>query len=108
MGRQKEKREFPRRDCLMVCRCEGEGYHSNGHIINISHGGAGIAGTNKVPAQGVELVITILLSWKKIELRSKVVWVKSGAKEPGLANFGVEFLDSLTERQDKLEDFIPK
>ena len=107
MGRQKERREFPRRDCLMVCRCEGEGFRSDGRIINISHGGAGIAGTNKVPAQGAESLVTILLSWKKIELRSKVVWVKS-AKEPGLADFGVEFLDSLTERQDKLVDFIPK
>jgi hypothetical protein len=53
-------------------------------------------------------VVTILPSWKKNELRSKVVWVKSEAREPGLADFGVEFLDTLSERQDKLAEFFPK
>jgi len=34
--------------------------------------------------------------------------VKSDVKEPVLADFGVEFLDTLHERQEKLADFFPK
>ena len=108
MVRQMERREFPRRDCMMHCRCEGEHFRFNGHIIDISYGGAGITATKKLSAQGAELLVTILLPWKRIELRSKVVWVKSEAKQRGLADFGVEFLGTLHERQEKLAEFFPK
>ena len=108
MVRQKERREFHRRDCLMLCRCEGERFRSNGHIVDISYGGAGIGGTKKLPAQDAELLVKILLPWKRIELLSKVVWVKSTSNASALADFGVEFLDTLSERQDKLAEFFPK
>ena len=108
MVRQKERRQFPRRDCLMLCTCEGERFRSTGHIVDISHGGAGIVGTKKLPSQGAELLVTMRLPWKTIQLRSKVVWVKSEAKEPGLADFGVEFLDALHVRQEQLAGLFPK
>jgi len=108
MTQQKERREFPRRDCLMLCRCEGEGFLSNGHIVNISYGGAGIVGTKQIPVEGTQLLLTILLTGTDIELTSRVVWVSSTAKKLGLADFGVEFLDSLDERQGKLVRFFPQ
>ena len=108
MARQKERREFPRRDCLLLCRCEGDRFQSKGHIVDISYGGAGIRGTRKLPAEGTEFLVTIPLSWKRTELPSGVVWVKSEAKGPSLADFGVEFLDTLHERQIKLADFFPR
>jgi c-di-GMP-binding flagellar brake protein YcgR len=92
----------------MRCRCEGEGFRFNGYIVDISYGGAGIVETKKFPTQGTELLVTIRLPWKMIELRSRVVWVKSDTKEPGLADFGVEFLDTLEQRQEKLAEFFPK
>lgn len=107
MARQKERREFPRMDCLILCRCEGERFRFNGHIVNLSHGGAGIVGTDKLPPEGTELLVTIRLLGKTIELRSRVVRVKSKAKEPGLAKFGVEFLDTLQERQNNWQTSSP-
>lgn len=108
MVRQKERRKFPRRDSLMRCRCEGEGFRFDGYIVDISYGGAGITGTEKLPTQGAELLVTIRLPWKMVELRSRVVWAKSDVKEPGVAEFGVRFLDSLRVRQEKLAEFLPK
>jgi c-di-GMP-binding flagellar brake protein YcgR len=108
MVHQKERREFHRHDCLMLCRCEGDRFRSHGYIVDISYGGAGKVGTKKLPIEGTKLLVKILLPGKKIELRSRVVWVKSAAKEPGLAEFGVEFLDTLQERQEQLADFFPK
>jgi len=92
----------------MVCRCEGEGFRSSGHIIDISYGGAGIAETKKLPAEGAELLVKICLPGRTIELRAKVVWVKSDANASAIANFGVEFLDPLSQRLAKLADFFPK
>ena len=108
MVRQKEERKDRRCDCLLLCPFEGERFRSRGHIVDISYGGAGIRGTRKLPPEGTELLLTTRHTWKAAELRSKVVWVKSEAKEPGLADFGVEFLDTLRERQEKLATFIPK
>lgn len=108
MGRQKERREFARRDCLLVCHCEGEGFRTTGHIVDISYGGAGIAETKKIPAEGTELLLEIRLPGKTIELQSRVMWVKSAANASAIANFGVEFLEPLSERQVKLADFFPK
>jgi len=92
----------------MRCRCEGEGFRFDGYIVDISYGGAGITGTKKLPTQGAELLLTIRLPWKMIEPRSRVMWVKSHTKEPGLAEFGVEFLGTSEQRQDKLAEFFPK
>ena len=108
MVRRKERRKFPRRDCLMRCRCEGEGFRFDGYIVDISYGGVGITGTDKLPTQGAELLVTIRLPWKMVKLRSRVVWAKSDTKEPGLAEFGVEFLGTLSERQERLAEFFPK
>jgi len=92
----------------MRCRCEGEGFRFDGYIVDISYGGAGISGTKKLPAEGAELLMTIRLPGKVIELRSIVVWARSDVKEPGVAEFGVKFLDSLRVRQEKLAEFFPK
>ncbi len=92
----------------MRCRCEGEDYHFSGHVVDISFGGAGISGTKPWPAEGTDLLVLILLPWRKIELPSRVVWTKSRTKKRGLADFGVEFLGSLSERQNKLAEFFPK
>ena len=108
MSRQKERRKFRRRDCLLRCRCEGKGFRFDGYIVNLSYGGAGINGTEKLPSLGTELLVTLGHTWKNLQLRSRVVWAKSDTKEPGLANFGVEFLDSLYVRQEKLAYFFPK
>ena len=103
-----ERREFKRRGCLMQCRCQGEHIYFSGQVVNLSFGGAGIAGTNNVPAKGTKLQVEILLPWKTIELRSRVVWVKPVAEKKGTADFGVEFLETLSERQQKLADFLPR
>jgi len=92
---------------MLFC-CEGEGLRVNGYIVNLSCGGAGIMGTRKLPVEGTELLVTLRHPWNTIKLRSRVAWVKSAAKEPGLAEFGVEFLDSLGERQEQLAAFFPK
>jgi hypothetical protein len=92
----------------MLCFCEGVGFRFNGHIVDISYGGAGIVGTTKLPDEGAELLVKILLPGTTIELPSRVVWVKSKAKKLRLADFGVKFLDSLSERQSKLEKFFPQ
>ena len=108
MSLQKERREFHRRDCLMLCSCEGGGLRVEGHIVDISYGGAGIVVTKDLPTKDTELLLTTRLPWMMVELRSNVVRVKSGAKERGLAEFGVEFLGTLNERQEKLAYFFPK
>ena len=54
------------------------------------------------------MLVRILLPGTTIELPSKVVWVKSKADKYGLADFGMEFLDSFRERQDKLAKFFPQ
>jgi hypothetical protein len=51
--------------------------------------------------------VTILLLGNIIELPSRVTWMKSKARKLGLADFGVEFLDSLPKRQTKLARFFP-
>ena len=70
MARQKERRKFPRRDCLMLCSCEEESLR--GFIVDLSYGGAGIVGTKKLPAKGTELLLTTRHTWKAAELRSRV------------------------------------
>ena len=108
MAQRKERRECPRRDCLMLCSCDGAGFRSSGHIVDISYRGAGIVGTKKLPDEGVELLVKILLPGTTIELPSRVVWVESKAQKRRLADFGVEFLDGLSERQRKLGRFFPQ
>jgi hypothetical protein len=61
-----------------------------------------------LPDEDAELLVRILLPGNTVELRSRVVWVKSKATKQGLADFGVEFLDTLAERQDKLGRFFPQ
>ena len=108
MARRKERREFFRRDCLMLCRCEAKGFQPQGHIIDVSYGGAGIVGTKQLPAAGAELLVKILLPGSTIELLARVVRLGSKAEKRGLADFAVEFLNSLEERQSKLARFIPQ
>jgi len=108
MIEQKERRKFRRWDCLMSCRCEGEGFSQTGLIVDLSCGGAGIKGANKLPAQGTELLVEIGSSWNKIQLRSRVVWVEPEGQKRGYAQFGVQFLGTLPERQQKLANFFPK
>ena len=108
MVSRKERRAFRRWDCMMPCRCVGEGFRVNGYIVNLSYGGAGIVGTKKLPTAGFELMITIRPMKEKIELRSKVVWVDSHAEEHGPAKFGVEFLGAIEERKEKIRAFFPK
>ena len=108
MGRQNERREFRRRDCLLLCPFKGERFRSDGHIVDISYGGAGISGTKKLPAEGTELTVEIRRPWKTIQLQARVVWVKSAARERGLTDFGTEFLGTLYERQKQLTDFFPE
>ncbi|MGW8179169.1 MAG: PilZ domain-containing protein [bacterium] len=103
-----ERREFERRDCLLQCLCQGEYFRCSGQIVNLSFGGAGIAGTDNLPTEGAKLQVEILLPWKTIELRSRVMWVNPGAEKKETADFGVEFLDTLSERQQKLADFLPQ
>ena len=97
MARQKERRKFNRRDCMMICRCQGEGYGESGYVVDISYGGAGITGIKKLPEAATELLLTIRLPWSTIEMKSRVVWVKPDPKSSGLSDFGVEFLGSLPE-----------
>jgi c-di-GMP-binding flagellar brake protein YcgR len=92
----------------MGCRCEGDRFRFDGHIVDISYGGAGIVGTKKLPAEGAELQVAILLPGSSIKLTSRVVWVRTKARKLGLADFGIEFLDSLSERQGKLARFVPQ
>jgi len=93
---------------MMPCRCAGKGYLVNGYVVNLSYGGAGIAGAKTLPTSGMELTITIRPMKEKIELRSKVVWVNSKSEEHGPATFGVEFLDALEARKEKIRAFFPK
>jgi len=93
---------------MMPCRCVGEGFRSNGYIVNLSYGGAGIAGTQKLPPEGLELSVTIRPMKEKVELHSRVVWVSSKAGEHGPAQIGVEFLGSLKARKEKIRAFFPK
>jgi hypothetical protein len=104
----KERRKFRRWDCLIPCRFEGEGFSHTGLIVDLSCGGAGIKGTDKLPAQGTELLVEIGLPWNKIQLCSGVVWVKTEGQKRGYSQFRVEFLDTLPERQQKLANFFPK
>jgi c-di-GMP-binding flagellar brake protein YcgR len=91
---------------MMLCRCEAKGFRPHGHIVDISLGGAGIVGTKELPAE--ELAVSILLPGSSIKLSSRLVWTNSKANKGGLADFGVEFLDSLSERQEKLTRFFPQ
>ena len=108
MVSRKERRAFRRWDCMMPCRCVGEGFRNNGYIVDLSYGGAGIAGTKKLPTAESELLVTIRPMKEKIELRCKVVWVDSRAEEHGPAKFGVEFLGTLKQRKEKIRAFFPK
>jgi len=91
---------------MLLCPIEGERFRCDGHIVNLSYGGAGIRGTKKLPAEGTEVLVTIRHPGKTIKLRSRVVWVKSAANASALADFGVEFLGTLYERQQELADFF--
>ena len=108
MVSQKERRAFRRWDCLMPCRCEGQDRNLEGFIVNLSYGGAGIVTSSELPTEGSEMEVTIRPVNEKVQLRSKVVWISAQGMERGPANFGVEFLGSLQERQDKIRKFFPK
>jgi Tfp pilus assembly protein PilZ len=86
----------------------GEGFRDNGYIVNLSYGGAGIAGTKKLPENGVELLLTIRPMKERIEILSKVIWVNSQSDQYGPATFGVEFLGRLEEKKEKIRTFFPK
>ena len=90
----------------MICRCEAEGFRESGYVIDISYGGAGITGTEKLPETGSELLVTIRLPWSTIDLKSKVAWVKSKGKKSGLADFGVEFLGTRRDIEGKLARIV--
>lgn len=107
MARQRERRECCRRDCLMRCRCTGIGFRSNGYIVDISFGGAGIV-AKRLPTLGTELLVTMRLTSKMIDLPSRTVWTRAEYKKTGVADFGVEFLGPLLERRDKLGGFFPQ
>ena len=91
----KERRKFRRWDCVIRCRCEGENLRLNGVIVNLSYG-------------GTEMLVTIGPRWNRIQLHSRVVWVEPEGQKRGYAQFGVEFLGSLQERQGRLAYFLPK
>jgi hypothetical protein len=93
---------------MMPCRCVGEGFRDNGYIVNLSYGGAGIAGTKELPAEGQLLTLTIRPMKEKIELLSRVVWVNSQFEDHGPARFGVEFQGSIKARKEKIRIFFPK
>jgi len=92
----------------MLCRCEGGSLRLSGFIVDLSYGGAGIVGTKKLPANGTELLLTTRHNWEAVALRSKVVWVKSAENASALADFGVELLGTLYDRQKQLADFLLK
>lgn len=108
MVRQKERRTFRRWDCMMPCRCEGQDFSFEGHIVNLSYGGAGLVTATDVPAEGLEMLVTIRPVKERVQLRAKVVWVGNKGLERGPASFGVEFVGTLQERQDKIRTFFPK
>jgi hypothetical protein len=54
------------------------------------------------------MLVTIRPTWNRIQLHSRVVWVEPEGQKRGYAQFGVEFLGSLQERQGKLAYFLPK
>jgi len=107
-GDLKERRKFRRWDCVMPCLCEGEKMRLTGVIVNLSYGGAEIAGTKKLPELDTELLVAIRPRRENIELRSRVVWVASDVSQSELAQFGVKFLGRLSERRKKLACFFPK
>lgn len=109
MASRKERRAFRRWDCLMPCRCAGKGYLVNGYVVNLSYGGAGIAGATKtLPTSGVEWTLTIRPMKENIDLRSRVVWINSQSEEQGPATFAVEFLGALEARKEKIRAFAPQ
>jgi hypothetical protein len=67
-----------------------------------------VSTADNLPTEGKKLQLEILLPWKTIKLRAKVVWVRPAAEKKVTADFGVEFLDTLSERQEKLADFLPQ
>ena len=104
---QKERRKSRRWDCVLPCRCEADNFRSDGMIVNLSYGGAGITGTDQLPAKTTELLLTIRPLTDKVGLRSKVVWVNPEDQGRGQANFGVEFTESPEETKGKLRRFFP-
>ncbi len=107
MVRQEERRRSPRWDCALACLCEGDDFASYGMIVNLSCGGAGISGTEKLPRKNGTLRLTILRLAEEMELPSRVVWVHLQTPGRGKPNFGVEFTASLKETRRKLEAFFP-
>lgn len=52
--------------------------------------------------------MTIRPTAERIELESRIVWVKSEANDQGLAEFGGEFTEARQEIQKKLKGFSPR
>ena len=93
---------------MMPCRCAGKGYRADGYVVNLSYVGAGIASARTPHTSGIELTLTIRPMIEKIELRSRVVWINSRSEEDGPATYGVEFVDALEARKEKIRVFFPK
>jgi hypothetical protein len=53
-------------------------------------------------------LVEIGSSWNRIQLRSRVVWVETEGQKQGYAQFRVEFLGTLQERQEELASLFPK
>jgi len=107
MVHQEERRKSRRWECMLLCHCEGEGFVSDGMIVDLSYGGAGINGTEKLPAEGTELLLTVLPLTEKVQLRSRVVWVIPEGQDSQKAQFGVQFTESPEKVKERLRSFFP-
>ena len=107
MVRQQERRKSRRWNCVLPCFCEGGEFRSDGMIVNLSYGGAGITGTENLPAENTELLLTIRPRPEKVQLQSRLVWVNPEVQDSQKAQFGVQFTESPQETKERLRSFFP-
>ena len=103
---QEKRRRSCCRDCILTCPFEGNEL-SCPRLVNWSSGGPGVAGTEGLPTENGQLLLTILRLAKEMELPSRVVWVNPEAPGCGKVSFGVEFEATPEETEKKLGRFFP-
>ncbi len=105
-----EKRELKRTNAKLEISLSGPHNFFNGFTEDISHGGVFVA-THQLFPIGTEMLLTLLIDGKEIEIVADVVWVRgysaysSGDMNPGI---GLKFRDLSEENQEIINKFIKK
>jgi hypothetical protein len=94
-----ENRQFRRLRASIPCTVAWEEEVLPAEVTNLSHGGALITGTGRIPEEGAPLVLVLPVGQEKIRFRAQARQITENDQP---ASFGVEFSESHQEIESKL------